>query len=246
MSLMQNPFDGKDEVIFITYDDVIKTPFPFLLNKINEKLSSFYEPFLDLDKIKGLDMNNLNRLCVQRTDKQIFRFLAKTDFDVDGSLKELHERYFEVYEESPLLATGHSLIRLLSQKFTKKVYIHTDVYDMRVHLDIQNTYNDMDRVNYVTGDLDSVLKELEGITTYMVADMDHVVKILRSDKEKLQYINILMAQYGYNYIFNDSTNELEYRLDVEKLIGENICKFATFMPIQFKDEHFSQVPGLKL
>lgn len=239
MSLVHNEFESKPEIILITYDEVIKSPYPFLLNKINKKLSFFYKEYLDIDKFNGLDMKNLVRFCIQRTDKHLFRYLSKIDFDVETSLKQLLDRYFEVYEESPLLEIGESLILLLSQKFTKKVYIHTEVYDIRVHMDIQNTYKDMERVVYVAGDFGDVLDKIEeDITSYFINDLDYLDTIV--EKGKAEYTNIMLANYAYNYILGED-GELEYRLDVEKLLDGIVCKFATFSPVHLTEEHFSQV-----
>jgi hypothetical protein len=236
---MHNEFEGRSETVLVTYDDVIKTPYPFLLNKIDTKLRSFYEAFLDVDKFKGLDMNNLLRLCVQRTDRHLFRYLAKTDFDFDGALKELQDRYFEIYEQSPLLAMGDGIQMMLTQKFTNKIYIYTEVYDIRVHLDIQKTFNDMERVNYITGDFPSVLNKLDGITSYIVNDLDYVIDIINSGKT--EFTNIMLAQYGYNYALDDDTQTLEFRMNLSDLIGDRVCKLGTFMPVNFTEKHFSQL-----
>jgi hypothetical protein len=239
MSLVHNEYETRPEVVFITYEDVIKTPYPFLLNKIDTRLREFYEPFIDVDKFKGLDMNNLLRLCTQRNDRNVFRWLAKKDFDIDGSLKELKDRYFELYKDSELLKIGESVKLMLTQKFTKKIYIYSEVYDIRIHLDIQESFQDMKRVNYITGDFEKVLDKVEGVTSFIVSDFDYVYDIIQ--KEKADYTNILLGNYGYNFIFNEDTNAMEFRLDHKKLIGDRVCKFSTFIPAEFKSKHFTQL-----
>jgi len=236
---MHNEFDAKAEILFITYDEIIKSPYPYLLNKIDTELSPYYESFIDVEKFKGLDMNNLLRFCTQRTDKHLFRYLSKVDFDVDGALKELKDRYYEVYKDSPLLSMGDSIKMLLTQKFTEKIYIYTDIYDIRVHLDIQTMFGDMQRVNYVSGNIQKVLNKLEGITTFVINDLDYLFDIVESGKT--EYVNIMLASYAYNYIYNEDTKELELRVDVESMLKDKICKFATFIPAEFKREHFSQL-----
>lgn len=239
---MHNEFEGKPEIIFITYDEVIKSPYPFLLNEINTSLQGVYDTFLDLSEVKGRDMGNLLRLCTQRTDRNLFEYLAKREFDYATALKELKDRYFEVYDKSPLLTMGTSLQMLLTQKFTEKVYIYTEEYDIRVHLDIQNTYKDMKRVNYVTGDFGKVLDKLEGITSYILNDLDYIIDIL--NKDKAEYTNILLASYGYNYVLDEDNDSLDLRIDVEHLIKDRICKFGTFIPAEFTHQDFSQVNGI--
>lgn len=240
MTLMHNKFEEQPEVIFITYEDVIKSPYPFILNKIDTELKSYYEPYLDLDKFSGLDMDNLLRLCVQRTDPNILRFFQKIDFDANGALAEIKNRYFEMYEKSELLKIGYSLDMVMPQKFCEKIYIYTPVYDIRVHLDIQRNFNDMKLVNYVSGDFDKVLDKLgDEITTYIVNDLDYVVHIL--EKDKANYTNIMLASYGYNYIYDEEEDKLDFRLDIQGLLENAICKFATFIPVDFTERHFSQL-----
>jgi hypothetical protein len=239
MTLMHNKFEERPEVLLITYEDIIKCPYPFLLNKIDTKLSPYYESFLDLEKFKGMDMDNLLRLCIQRSDIDIFKFLAKEEFDTAGALKDLKDRYFEIYKDSPLLKIGNSLGMMLSQKFTEKIYIYSEVYDIRIHLDVQENFPDMERVNYVSGNFEAVLDKLEGITTFIVNDIDYIVDII--NKEKAEYANIMLASYGYNYFYNDDTNAMDLRCDVEKIIGDRVCKFATFIPVDLSEKHFSQL-----
>jgi hypothetical protein len=239
MSLFHNEFDARPEIIFITYEDVIKSPYPYLLNKINTDLSDYYKDFIDLDKIKGLDMFNLTRLCVQRTEKNILRYLAKTEFDYDGALGDLKNHYFTIYKDSPLLSIGESLNMVIPQKFTKNVYIYTEKYDVRIHLDIMENFKDMDKVKYVSGSFAKALEKLEGITTFILNDLDYVIDILNAGKE--EYTNIMIASYGYNYIYNEDDDVLELRLDLDQLLKGKICKYATFMPVNLDRKHFSQI-----
>jgi hypothetical protein len=239
MVLMQNEFEGKPEIIFMDYEGVVKSPYPFLLNKINTELAPYYESFLDMNKIKGLDIYNLTRIAVQRTDKNILRYLAKSDFDCDQALKDLKNRYLNLYEESELLSMGGNMDILLAQKFTKKIYLYTEEYDIRIHMDIQNIFHDMQRVTYVSGNIEKVLEKLEGITSYMVGDIDHVYHIIKSGKA--DYTNIMLANYGYNYYMDDDTKKIDLCLDIKELTKDVICKFGTFTPANLTEKHFSRL-----
>jgi hypothetical protein len=239
MTLMQNPFEGRPEIIFMCYEDVIKSPYPFLLNEINTKLSQYYESFLDLDKIKGKDLFNLSRLCVQRSKPNILEYLAKTEFDYVKALKDLKDRYFKVYADSELLAMGKNMDILLAQKFTKKIYLYTEIYDIRIHLDIQETFKDMQRVTYVTGSFKNVINKIEGITSYILNDLDYAYQIIKEGKE--EYTDIMVANYGYNYFVDDDSQELELRLNMQSLIKDSICKFGTFTPLAMDERHFTQI-----
>jgi hypothetical protein len=238
--LQHNDFEMRPERIFITYNEVIRNPYVYLFNKIDTKLRDFYKDFIDVDKFKGLNDKNMLRFLTERTDKQPFRFLAKRDFDMDDALKELMHRYPKIYEESPLLDIGDQIHMMLTQKFTEKIFVYTEEYDVRVHADIQKLYNNMERVTYVSGDFAKLIQrpELDGITTYIVNDLDYIYEVLEAGKA--DYVNFLLAKYAYNYIYNEDDDKMELRMDMEDMMGEAICKIAMFTPARFTEEHFTQ------
>jgi len=237
MSLMHNVFDGRPEVIFITYEDVIKTPYPFLLYQIIHKYRHIYDEFLHLDTIEKMDMKNLYRFCLQRTNRNVLVDLAKREFDVDEALSDLKKKFFNIYENCELLAIGNSLPLILSQKFTKKIYVHTEEYDIRVHMDLQKTYHNMTKVNYVTGNLVDVLDALpEPVTTFILNDITDVGTIIFKQKE--EYTNILVASYGYNYTLNEE-GKMILRVNIEDFTKDRIFKFATFIPQELTEDHFT-------
>lgn len=231
---MSNEFTTKDEIIFITYDDVIKSRNPFILNQILQKYKSYYNDFLDLSQIENLNKKQLDLFCLKRQHKNIFHTLAKKEFDCNTAMKEISDKYYDMFIESELLTIGKSLSFILHQKFTKKIYIHSQEYDKKIHLDIQMNYNDMDKVNYVTGNLINVINTIDGITSYILADIMDVSALLATDK--IAYTNILVANYGYNFTYID--NKLNLRMNLDDAIKERIFKFATFMPIDIVKSDF--------
>lgn len=236
MSLMHNPFEGRDEVIFITYDEIIKSPYPFILDKINTNYKDIYKDFIKTEMFDGLDIKQLLGFCSKRTDKDLFKYLAKMDFDYKGAMDDLKYRYIDMYENSELLKIGESIFMMLTQTFTKKIYIYTEEYDVRVHLDIQKTYDDMNKVNYISGDFSEAIKKVEGVTNYIISDLDYLIDIL--DAGKADYTTILLASYGYNYIFNEDKGDIELRINPDDFIKDTICKFSTFIPHDYDIEHF--------
>jgi hypothetical protein len=124
----------------------------------------------------------------------------------------------------------------MNQKFTSKIYIYSEEYDKRIHADIQMNYKDMNKVNYVTGPLHEVIKQIEGVTTYIFADIFDVTTLLAFDK--CAYTNVLVANYGYNYYYMED-GKLALRMNLEEVSKEKIFKFATFMPADFTNSHFS-------
>jgi hypothetical protein len=238
MKEINDPFLGRDEIVLVEYDEIIKSPYPLLLEQISTRYSEAYEQFIWLDEFREMDMNNLQRLCVQRTDIDLFRYLSKTEFDYVTALKELKDKYMNIYKESPLLSMGDGISKMLSQKYVKQVYIHTDVYDVRVHRDIQDTFHDMDRTPYVTGPISDVIQQLEGVTCYILKDIHHVPLLF--EKNKFEYSEILVGAFGFNYNM-DAENTLTLKIDMEKLKEKGSFKFGTFQPVTLKEDAFTHI-----
>lgn len=237
-TLMHNPFYSRPERIFVQYKDVVKSPYPLLLNQIVSRFRSTYDEYLYLDGVQDLDMNNLTRLCIQRTDKNIFEYLAKKEFDYDTALKDIESKFANLYRESEPLSIGRSLGTLKHQKFTEKIFVYTEEYDARIHKDIQDMYHDLDKVTYITGDFVEIIKDLN-ITCYILSDVNYIRPIFHEKQQ--DYTNILLGTYGYNYLDSDS-EELKFKVDIESLFeGNNIFKFATFAPEILTEAHFTQL-----
>lgn len=228
----------KEEIIFIMYDDVIKSPYPALLNNILNQYHDFYSKFLDLDKLNGYDMNNIIRLCVQRTEFNLFQYLAKTKFNFDKSLKDFSSRFDTLYKDSSLLTIGESLHVVMSQKFTQKVYFFSHEYDPRIHKDIQLTFGENKKITYLAGDMVDAINNTPGINSFILNYYDDIEKICTTNKIKGS--NVLLARYGYNFSLNED-GILDFRVDTNRLQKEYGFKFASFIPTQLTNEHFTMV-----
>jgi hypothetical protein len=223
------PEKQRTEVIFIPYEEVIKSPYPILLQTVISKYNDFYSKFLDLRRLDGHDLNNLTRFCIQRSDVNIFEYLATADFDFENSLSELKKRFANLYSSSELLKIGQSLPMLMAQRFTEKIYIYSPEYDPRIHLDLQNSLGSMDKISYIVGkNIGEVVGKIpERITSFILNDIAQVVRI--NETGKLKDSTVLLASYGYNYAINEK-DELDYKMDVEALAKATPFEFATFIP----------------
>jgi hypothetical protein len=220
---------NKTEVIFISYEEVIKSPYPVLLQTVLTKYRDFYSKFLDLGRLDGHDINNLARFCIQRSDVNVFEFLAINDFDFENSLIEFKKKFADLYTRSELLKIGQVLPTVMAQRFTEKIYIYSPEYDPRIHLDLQNSLGSMDKISYVVGkNIGEVVAKIpEKITSFILNDIAHVVRI--SEIDKLKNTSVLLASYGYNYAINNK-GELDYKMDIETLSKVNSFEFGTFVP----------------
>lgn len=240
MSLFHNEFVKRDEVVFVTYEDVIKNPYPYLLNKIRNSLYEYYKDFLHIEYFKDLNEENLLSFCIQRSDIDIFKYLEKGEFDTIGGLFELKNRYMDLYKESQLLEVGKQLKFTKGQKFCKKIYVYSPRYDTRIHMDIQDIFEgDMETVNYVTGDFVKVINDLNGITAYIVNDLDYVIDIF--EQKKAEYCDIMLASYGYNFIYNEDKDINELRVETDPYTKDVTCNFSMFDPIKYTEANVIQL-----
>lgn len=234
--IILNEFTKSPEIIFISYEEVIKSPYPFIIKQIQEKYKDYYKDYINFDLIDNLDLDNINRLCVQRQEKNILKYLSKKEFDFITALNDIYKKFDDMFIKSDFLSIGKNIHFLLSQKFTQRIYMYTPIYDKRIHLDIQMNFKDMDKIKYVTGDFFEVVKSLDGITSYILNDIMDVSTLLSTNK--ISYTNILLANYGYNYTLNEN-GKLILRLNIDEIMKEKIFKFVTFTPIDFSESHFS-------
>ena len=230
--------NGGRETIFMPYEEIVKSPYPLILQTILENYKDFYTPYLRLEEIESYDLRNLARLCIQRTDVNIFEYLAKTDFDFESSLIEYKNKYADIYTRSEILKIGLSFPLLMGQKFTEKVYFYSQAYDPRIHLDLQNTVGSMDKVSYVVGEsMADVVSEIpETITSFILNDVAQVIELTATGK--LKGTNVLLANYGYNYALNPE-GELALKIDMETLSKLYEFNYGLFTPKDLSHEDFA-------
>jgi hypothetical protein len=153
-------------------------------------------------------------------------------------MKDIFNRFPDMYSKSEKLVMGDSLHMILSQGFTEKVYVYTPEYDERVHVDLNDTYRNPDKLKYITGDFANIIEDFDDITTFIFNDIIDISTLIAFNKTK--YTNILVANYGYNFTIDDNGN-LTLRIDAESMMEEYVFKFSTFTPAKLGSEHFSQV-----
>ena len=73
----KNFFSTRDQYVFICYKDIIKHCYPVMLKKLIDEYYDDLSNFLYLDLIKDYDIYNLERLCIERTDKNPIKYLKK-------------------------------------------------------------------------------------------------------------------------------------------------------------------------
>lgn len=242
-----NYFSTRDQYILVSYQDVIKQTYATMIEKLIKDYNDDLKDILDLEKIKHYDIYNLQRLCTERIYKNPLRYLAKSEeyFDVcDKLLETFEEEMVEIYTDTDLTIFGAKLYNIAFQPFVKKIYIYTErplypiVYDCSV---IFKSFED--KIQYVSGDIIDIIKNLENKPTcYVLNDMEIAKKII--DSEYIQYAEILLAEQGFNYELTEDY-DLTVKYNPESLMKEKVFKIGTLPILRLEKKHITCLEEVK-
>lgn len=228
-------FTKRDEILFIEYNEVIKSPSLFMLKLIRDQLKDIYKDFIWVDFLENKSDEELEIYLLQRKNKNIFLDLAKRSFNYEKTYDDLYNKYDDMFLKMPLMKIGNTIDFLVAQKFNKKIYFYSEKYDPRIELDIKYSFKDLSKIEYVYGDLGEVLEEIEQPTTYMLHDIWTLPRLVMLQKTELT--DIVCARYPYNLKYNEELDEVEPIVLIEKYMEESVFKFGLFAPINFNDTH---------
>lgn len=229
-----NPFTMRKEIMLIEYTDVIKCPSAGILNLIKKDYINELKDLININKLNLMDFNNIQRYCIERPTKNVLDYIKVNPFNTDTIYKALYNAYDTIYMDLPLMSIGDSVYFLSKQKFTEKIYIFSEEYDKKIEFDIKENYCELDNVFYVAGDFKSIINSIEKPTSYILSDIDKVQTII--DENKIEFVEIMVAQYGYNYCIDDSI--LKIRGDYDKMMYDKNFKIASFTPLKMDDSYY--------
>lgn len=195
---------NQEEYLFITYDDVIKTFKPYILEILrNDEYREGYSEVIDYSKIDGKSFNELFMLSVSMTDKNIFRSLTTFPFDYDATYYDLlYNQNPDIIEKAALLSMGRSIKILLSQNYVKRIYIYTEEFNQNIFDDLVKEYSGESRIDYVSGNLEDVLDKItDNITFYALNDITLINTLIK--KNRIANSNVIVGSFGYNYKFSE-------------------------------------------
>ena len=210
-------------------------PFTMRDELIKEKYTDDLKGLIDISKIQRMDFNNLQRLCVERPTKNILDYLKLTDFNTGDIYDELYKSDKSIYMGLPLMVMGSSIYILSPQKFTKGIYIFSEEYDEKIEYNIYENFSDLPNVYYVAGDLKEIIQSIPKPTMYIFSDIDHVQTLITENK--IEYTEIMVAQYGYNYEVKNGI--LQIKGDYDKLMPELLFKIASFSPLKMDKSFYT-------
>ncbi|WP_304576699.1 hypothetical protein [Romboutsia ilealis] len=224
---MINEFATRDEIIFIEYDDIIKSTNTALLKLLKNDYKDDIKDFIHFEKVEQLEDNKIDLFSTARIEKNILKALSKINFDYDYVFKTLVDSKIDLYAQMQPLMFADAIHALLPQKFTKEIYIYSEEYDSRIECDIAILFKGSSKINYITGDFSAVIDSIPNITLYVLSDIDKLGKIIQLNRQ--EYCEFMIAEYGYNYYEDNGIVRLKG--NYEEIQEDKIFKIGTFSPI---------------
>lgn len=228
-------FAKRPEIIFMDYNEVIKSPTLFMINMIRGPLAKVYNKFINVEYLQSLTPEEIDIYLLQRKNKNIFQDLAITEFNYEKAYNDLYKKFDDMYLRIPLMKIGETIDYLVNHKFTKIVYFYSAEYDPRIQIDINYSFKDTSKIKYVWGDLTDVLNKIEQPTSYFLNDAWTIPQLVFAKKTELT--DILCARYAFNLKYNEELDEVEPVVLIQRYANESVFKFAFFSPLNLNHKH---------
>jgi hypothetical protein len=222
---------NKEENIFITYEDVVKSSSIKILSDIIEKYQDCYKGFINFDLIRPYTSSFIEYLIffLTRENQNILYELRSINYDTNKAWNDIHKRNIKLYENS-LNLSFYDTIKLMDiQDDIKHIYLWTDTYDERIHRDISETIG-FYKTSYVTGDFRNAINKFSNINTFVINDINliHIIK----KANLIQNTSVFIANYRYNYIV-DEGGFTAFKIDnLDKYAKDNSTTIRLFQPIK--------------
>lgn len=230
--------EATNNKIFIHFRDVIKTPdLAILLALKDPTLKEQFKDVIDYTRFEYMNQANLIRLIVQRTDKNILRYLGlKDDYDYDKLYDMLYSNIDDKYTGYKSLSIVESMSLALTSPAISAIYVYSEKFEDEIQTDTGIVFNaNTNKVKYMYGDLKACLKD-KGIALYITNDIDFIFKLAEIDE--LRYKEVLLANYGYNYTL--SGDELVLRRDLTDVFMQSVFKLNMFSPVILTEDNMTQ------
>lgn len=237
MKDLNNPLERGD-IVFVEVDDII-----FLLSVVFLKYlqdhKDEYDKYFDYSKFENMNGDNLTRLCIQRTDRNILKWIAKDkELNFDFLYARLMPELSKYLGECPVGILGESIIKFLHDKVFKEIILYYPVNDPRIVAMVCELFDNSDKITFAYGDPIQIIKNHRNIDAFFISDGELANKIF--DENLMEYKEMCLADCGYNLINRDgkpdSVVDFEFR-------RKNLqpFKFGMMVPIQFADKHFTDI-----
>lgn len=227
-----------NNIIFVNFKEVIKTADIAILEALkDERLKKQFQDIIDYTKFEYMDRDNLLRLSIQKSDKNILKYLGlKDNYNYDKLYKLLYDTIESKYIQYPPLAMVETLASILSSPAISYVYVYSEDYEDEIQTELGLLFNaNVNKLRYIYGDLKTCLRGKD-ISLFIINDVDMIFKL--SGIDELKYREVLLATYGYNYTLSDE--DLVIKHDLTDIFIKSAFKLKMFEPFILTEKHISQ------
>lgn len=202
--------------ILIVYDNVLKSPDPFIMNSIRRNYRNEFKDFIDLDLLDSLgDEETLFYLTMCRNKKNPLEWLAKRPFDYDKFYNKMKKKSNRLYYDSKPLYQYKAFKSFARTYLIDKIYIWNSYYDKRQHYDINEVLKKNSNVQYCTSEnLIDAIDRIGDLNIVYDWDLDRIAPIIKEDNHPEIFFGI--AGFG----FNKKEGKLKEGLDQFANVGD--------------------------
>lgn len=201
-------------VVFV-YDNVLKSPDPFIIKSIKTKYRENFEDFLDFSLIDTMANDDaLSFATLHRKIKNPLEWLAKKEFDYEKFYTKMKKKFKQLYIESPELYQYKTLKTYSRSYCIDKIYIWNPYYDVRQHADLQDILESNNNIQYVVSEnFVDCLDDIGDVNLVYDWDIDRVKTIIDGGNHNHIYFGVAA------YPFNLENDELKYELSKHDNVG---------------------------
>lgn len=238
------------EVVFITFDDVVKSPFLNIMKALIDDAEEL-EEYFDIDDIPEKDDDILAWLSIRENYNPLEDVALYEDIS-ENFLDALNAYCGEGLYDGPLLEIGKNVENLVVQAVVKEVLLYTPIYDIRVEKCIEETFANK-KPKYVYGEFSDIVKQHKP-TTFILNNIEYLNALYVDNIDLLKYSNVLLSKHRFNFILKDD-EELGPYLDIAwdeelgvtpEVLEKLPVKVALFSPYHVRSENFDfLIEGLK-
>lgn len=225
-----------DDVMFIEYHDVLKSPWFVFLSLVHN--NGIITEIFDTSSICNYDMDELYEWYINRDYRNIFKNIPLQPAAEASLIKDYGEAVdinkwlddilnYEL-EAIPLSVEAGSDLNFMkvasyithTKSLVKKIYVYTEHYNKNIEKDVKEIFDG--KAQYIFGDFKQTLLDNKVPTnsSYVFSDITKIPKL--DEVGLLEYSSItLVEKYKYNY--DDDDNHL---YDIDAFMKEKVFKFT--------------------
>lgn len=183
--------------VLMVYDNVLKSPDPYIMNSIRTKYREEFKDFIDLDILDSLgDEETLFYMTMCRNKKNPLEWMATKPFDYEKFYEKMKKKSSRLYYDSKELFQYKAFKSFSRAYLIDRIYVWNPFYDKRQHFDINDILKDHSSVQYcVSEDITETINEIGDLNIVYDWDLDRIAPVIKSGN----YPEIFFAIAGYGF-----------------------------------------------